>query len=370
MRRLAASDPLGEALAELHTDWRYAAEDTCATDGLCALACPVSIDTGPLTKRLRHARHDEGDERFSLWVVDRFGWLVTLARAGLRIGHILEHTIGGERLQRWSQRWGPRGVRWIHPMPPVSSRLATHKPQSVDAIFFPSCVSRVFGEPGDDAPPGRTVERIAARAGVSVWTPQEASGICCGMPFSSKGLDAAYRAAANRAVAELWRWSEGGRVPVLTDASPCAWTFKQAGSALSRENKEKFRNLTILDGIEFAHDVLLERLDVTPVRRTVALHPVCSVRKMGLEAKLLAVARACTDRVDVPVNSACCGMAGDRGFLFPELPQAALGPLVRELEALDYDDFFASSRSCEAGLVRITGKPYRSFWHLLDEASG
>jgi D-lactate dehydrogenase len=189
------------------------------------------------------------------------------------------------------------------------------------------------------------------------------------MPFSSKGLDAAYRAAANRAIAELWRWSEGGRVPVLTDASPCAWTLKQAGSALSRENKEKFRNLTILDGIEFAHDVLLERLDVTPVRRTVALHPVCSVRKMGLEAKLLAVARACTDRVDVPVNSACCGMAGDRGFLFPELPQAALGPLVRELEALDYDDFLASSRSCEAGLVRITGKPYRSFWHLLDEAS-
>ena len=190
------------------------------------------------------------------------------------------------------------------------------------------------------------------------------------MPFSSKGLDAAYRAAANQAVAALWRWSEGGRVPVLTDASPCAWTLKRVGSALTRDNKKKFRHLSILDGIEFAHDVLLERLNVMPVKRTVALHPVCSVRKMGLEAKLLAVARACTDRVHVPVNSACCGVAGDRGFLFPELPQAALGPLVRELEALDCDGFFTSSRSCEAGLVRITGKPYRSFWHVLDEASG
>ncbi len=370
MRRLVATDPMGPALAELRADWRYAAEDTCATDGLCALACPVSIDTGQLTKRLRRARLGEGEERFSLWVVERFGWCVTSARIALRIGHILERTIGGERLERWSHRWAPRGLRWIHPMPSLASKLSTRRPPTVDAVFFPSCVSRVFGEPGDDAPSGRTVERIASRAGLSVWTPQEAAGLCCGMPFSSKGLDAAYRSAANRAIAALWGWSDGGRVPVLTDASPCAWTLKRTGAVLNPENKEKFDRLTILDGIEFAHDVLLERLDVTALKRNVVVHPVCSVRKMGLEAKLLAVAKACTDRVDVPVSSACCGVAGDRGFLIPELPQAALGPLARELESMNCDGFFASSRSCEAGLTRVTGRPYRSFWQLLDEASG
>jgi len=369
MQRLAASDPLGETLAELRTDWRYAAEDTCATDGLCALGCPVSIDTGQLTKRLRRARHDEGDERFSLWIVERFDWLVTLARAGLHIGHLLERAVGGERLARWSQRWVPRGPRWIHPMPSVSPNLTARQPPKVDAILFPSCVSRVFGEPGDDSPPGRTIERIAARAGISIWTPREAAGFCCGMPFSSKGLDAAYRAAANRTVAALWGWSDAGRVPVLTDASPCAWTLKRIGGALDAENGKRFERLTILDGIEYAHDVLLERLDIVPMKRTVALHPVCSVRKMGLEAKLATLARACADGADVPVNSACCGVAGDRGFLFPELPQAALDPLAGELDASGYEGFYSSSRSCEAGLSRITGKPYRSFWHLLDEAS-
>ena len=43
----------GADVASLREAFEYDALDTCATDGLCALACPVSIDTGRLTKRLR-----------------------------------------------------------------------------------------------------------------------------------------------------------------------------------------------------------------------------------------------------------------------------------------------------------------------------
>ncbi len=369
MRRLDASDPFDPLLAELRAGWPFAAEETCATDGLCALACPVSIDTGRLTKRLRRARVDDGDERFSLWIVERFGWCVTAARAALRLGHLLSRAIGGERHEWLSRRLAPAGLNWIHPMPPLPRKPTRRRPETFDAVFFPSCVSRVFGEPGDTDPPGRLVERVSARAGLSVWTPREADGLCCGMPFSSKGLDAAYRAAANRAVAALWSWSDRGRVPVLTDASPCAWTLKGVAPVLTSENRNRFNGLTILDGIEFAHEELLGRLVLTPLDRRVAVHPVCSVRKMDLEAKLLAVASACANRVDFPLNSACCGMAGDRGFRIPELPEAALQPLRREIETSDYSDFFASSRSCEAGLTRVTGRPYRSFWRLLEEAS-
>ncbi|NIM00470.1 MAG: FAD-binding protein [Acidobacteria bacterium] len=369
MRRLHERDPSDPALAELQAGWRFAAEDTCATDGLCALACPVAIDTGRLTKRLRRARVDDGDERFSLWVVERFGWCVTAARTALRLGHLLSRVIGSERHERWSRRVAPRGLHWIHPMPPLPGRPARRRPDNVDAVFFPSCVSRVFGEPGDDSPPGRTVERVAARAGLSVWTPRDAHDVCCGMPFSSKGLDAAYRAAAHRTLDALWRWTDGGRVPVLTDASPCAWTLKEIGPVLTHESKRKFERLTILDGIEFAHDVLLDRLELTPLRHEVAVHPVCSVRKMGLETKLVELAGACSGGAAVPSSSACCGMAGDRGFLVPELPEAALQPLRQEIEAGGYFEFFSSSRSCEAGLTRVTGKPYRSFWRLLDDAT-
>jgi D-lactate dehydrogenase len=361
MRRLAAAAPAGdERLGSLQRDWPYAAEETCATDGLCALACPVSIDTGQLTKRLRAAQCDEGDERLSLWIVERFDWVERLARLGIRLGHVLERGIDPARLHRW----------WIRPMPPLAPKSRMRAKQEVDAVFFPSCVSRIFGEPLDNEPPGQTIERVAARAGLSVGTPHDVSGTCCGMPFSSKGLTAAYRVCANKAVATLWSWSREGRIPVVTDASPCSWTLKRVGPVLSRENKEKFERLTILDGIEFAHDVLLDRLETTRMRRAVALHPVCSVRKMGLETKLAAVARKCADRVEIPLASGCCGMAGDRGFLFPQLPAAALAPLCAELDALGCDDFCSSSRVCEAGLGRVTGKPYRSFWHVIDSATG
>ena len=41
-------------LAQLNKSYRYAGNETCATDGLCATSCPVKIDTGKLIKSLRH----------------------------------------------------------------------------------------------------------------------------------------------------------------------------------------------------------------------------------------------------------------------------------------------------------------------------
>ncbi|HMM34781.1 MAG TPA: FAD-binding and (Fe-S)-binding domain-containing protein, partial [Thermoanaerobaculia bacterium] len=53
MTRLEAEGTNAPLLAALEAEFPYAAVDTCAVDGLCATACPVSIDTGQLTKRLR-----------------------------------------------------------------------------------------------------------------------------------------------------------------------------------------------------------------------------------------------------------------------------------------------------------------------------
>ncbi|NUT10191.1 MAG: FAD-binding oxidoreductase, partial [Nonomuraea sp.] len=58
-RELAAAQAAGDhALAkELEAEYAYDAVDTCAVDGMCATACPVLINTGDLTKRLRADRH-------------------------------------------------------------------------------------------------------------------------------------------------------------------------------------------------------------------------------------------------------------------------------------------------------------------------
>ena len=45
------------------------------------------------------------------------------------------------------------------------------------------------------------------------------------------------------------------------------------------------------------------------------------------------------------------------------------GNVIAELDTLACDVFASSSASCEAGLRRVTGRPYRSFWSLLDRAA-
>ena len=88
---------------------------------------------------------------------------------------------------------------------------------------------------------------------------------------------------------------------------------------------------------------------------------------MRLAPRLEAVARALADEVVVPVGTTCCGMAGDRGLLHPELPESALRDVKTELEGRQVDACVSSNRTCELGLEQVTGRPYASFVFLLEE---
>jgi D-lactate dehydrogenase len=245
--------------------------------------------------------------------------------------------------------------------------------ETATAVYFPSCVTRVMGAPRDGpptAPLARTIVEVAARAGFKLHIPPDAAGACCGMPFSSKGLTEAHAIAANRAVERAWRWSGAGRLPVVVDASPCAWSFATCRAVLTRENGERFDAMRIEDSILWAHDTLLPRLAVRRRVPRVAIHPVCSVVKLGLTGKLTAVVQACADEVVLPIESGCCGFAGDRGFTHPELTEAATRAQARELVAAPPCNFYvSSSRTCEIGMSRATGRAFQSFWAVIDEAA-
>jgi D-lactate dehydrogenase len=220
---------------------------------------------------------------------------------------------------------------------------------------------------GDDAPQlVDTFVALAERAGVPVYVPLDAAGTCCGVPFSSKGYPEAHAIAANRAIANLWRWSDGGRLPVCVDTSPCTYGLLHARDALTDENRARLDALTILDGVAFVHDVLLPKLAVTKQDASAVLHPVCSLVKMGLVPKLEGLARACAGTVTIPADAGCCGFAGDRGFLFPELTASATRLEAEEAKEAGAAGHWSSSRTCEAGLSRATGARYRSFVHLVE----
>ena len=101
--------------------------------------------------------------------------------------------------------------------------------------------------------------------------------------------------------------------------------------ALPDEQREHLEKVQVIDSIEWVHDRLLGALEVQQGLASVALHPPCAAVQLGLEEKLRAVAEALSDEVLVPLGSGCCGMAGDRGLLHPELPSSALAGTAREL---------------------------------------
>ncbi len=128
---------------------------------------------------------------------------------------------------------------------------------------------------------------------------------------------------------------------------------------------------SILDSIEFLHDLALPRLSVRAKLEKIVLHPVCSLQKMKLYDKNLALARACAHEVLVPEGAGCCGMAGDRGFFVPELSQSALKEETASvLAAGKAQGYFASACTCESALSEATGLPYRSMAHLVQLATG
>jgi D-lactate dehydrogenase len=375
--RLASSGEDPATRRSLEAAFQYMGVDTCAADGLCATACPVSIDTGALIKRLRRQAHSPRAQALALGVARHLDRAEPVVRLGLRCGRALQALLGARALgalSRAAHRLTGRALpQWIEGMPlAAKSRLPATEPGPARAVYVPSCISRTMGrlpgEPGDFSLP-ELVVALAERAGVPVHIPAGVRGTCCGVPFASKGYADAHRHAVNAAIERFWDWSREGTLPVVLDTSPCAHGLRTCRPYLSPDNQARFDRLTLLDPVAFAHDLLLPGLTVRRKLGPVVLHPVCSVIKMDLAGKLQALAEACAERVIVPREAGCCGFAGDRGFLFPELTAAATRREAAELRGTPCAGHYSSSRTCEVGLARATGQVYRSVLYLLEAAT-
>ena len=88
---------------------------------------------------------------------------------------------------------------------------------------------------------------------------------------------------------------------------------------------------------------------------------------MGLEQKLIALAKLCARDVIV-AESNCCGFAGDRGFTFPELNRHGLRDLKSQITE-KVRNGYSTSRTCEIGLSLHSGIPFKSIVYLVDAAS-
>lgn len=360
---------------ELLQQYQYDGLDTCAVDGLCATACPVDINTGDLVKRLRRENHSEFANNVALLVAKNFKPIASAVKAGLHAGAGVNRLLGAATLAKLT-----KGVKEVIPAFPLWSNqlapaagMAAHMAkannfkENAAVVYFPTCISRTMGASGDSKK--STVETfisVSEKAGVGFLIPEDVQGSCCGQIFSSKGYSKAFAFKANETIEKVWQWTDAGRQPLVLDITSCTHTLQSCRPVLTPENKKKFDALRIIDSIDYIADFVLPHAHVARKKERVVLHPVCSLQKMGLEAKFLSIAKQLAEEVTVPVQAGCCGMAGDRGFLVPELTKSATLPEAQEVKQQTYDGYYSSARTCEMAMSEAVSKNYESILYLLD----
>lgn len=367
IRSLIATGSEPHIAAELVRSFSYSGDATCATDGLCAISCPVKIDTGKLIKNLR-AENIGSHDKIAGWIANNMNTVTASLRAGLNIVAFFQRILGSavlgalaggirkvsfNTIPAWN-KYMPAGSKKIKPVP-VTAENGKKK-----VVYFPSCINRSMGvsaEHRQEKQLSEVLMGLCSRAGYEVIFPDNLDNLCCGMAFLSKGYRKAGTKKSGELEAALLKASNNGEYPVLCDMSPCLFTMK--------ENMKS--GLRLYEPVEFILGFLLPNLKITPVNETVTVFPVCSMKKMGLEGKLAELANKCAKEVIV-ADTNCCGFAGDRGFTYPELNRHGLRNLKTQIpESVTHG--YSTSRTCEIGMSNNTGISFKSIIYLAEQAT-
>ncbi|WP_045746892.1 FAD-binding and (Fe-S)-binding domain-containing protein [Actinoplanes rectilineatus] len=361
-REIARARDAGDSALqrELEDDYGYDAVDTCAVDGMCQTACPVLIDTGDLIRRLRAENNSRVEQR--AWATAARHWDGTTRAASTALSVA---SAAPSALPASATAIGRRILKagtvpaWSAELPGGGSRRRPRAAAEPAAVYFPACVSTMFG-PAATGPGVRDAFlALCDAAGVAIRIPDGISSLCCATPWKSKGLTDGYAVMRAQVVPALREATDDGRLPIVVDAASCT-----EGLITLLDD-----NLTVVDAVAFVDREVLPHLP--PARRlaSMVVHPTCSSTQLGLNPALLRVAAAAAEQVIEPEDWGCCAFAGDRGLLHPELTASATAAESAALRQQPAANAYASvNRTCELGMTRATGQPYRHVLEILAEA--
>ena len=357
-------------LADFEGSYEYLGKEMCAADGMCQEKCPVKINTGELIKELRAGDVANAPKAAAaaVRIADSMGAVTAVVPPFLNAVDLARKVLGAGPLESISgllNKWSGRMIPTYNGyMPKGAPKLPGGLKEVSSAGPTPappkgSVTPPAGSDPlGADAAPADRLLSLATKAGWEVVTPDGLSGLCCGMMFGSKGFDAAAKSAADRTIAALEAASEGGRLPIICDTSPCTATLK---AALPAGSPLRF---ALHEPVGFVSTHLAPRLDFEKVAGRVAVHVPCSSKKMGATAAFEALVSKCAEEV-VPSGVPCCGMAGDRGMRYPELTGGAL----QHLQTAGCEAGVSTSRTCEMSLSNHSGIYFRGVLDLVDRAA-
>ncbi|MFI2104580.1 FAD-binding and (Fe-S)-binding domain-containing protein [Isoptericola sp. NPDC019693] len=389
LKELAVA-PEGER-EELAKAYEYWGVQTCAADSMCVEACPVGIDTGVVMKGHRARSNPAAVQKGGEALAGSWGPVVNVLRGALGVVEKVPTPVVRVASEV------ARGVVGTDVVPRVDGDLPGPGPRREEAdlavahapraVLFASCMGELFapadgGLPDDGRPVGAEAafRSLCERAGIGLAVPVGIGGLCCGTPWASKGLPDGAARMARQVLDALWTATRGGELPVVCDASSCTHGLVETPHHLSGQDAERFARLRIVDVVTFVRTDVLPALAARGVeietQDSVVVHPTCATVHLDAVDDLRAVAEAVADDAVVPAAWGCCGFAGDRGMLHPELTAAATHAEATEVAAGErvlpggrYDAYVSNNRTCEMGMTRATGRDYVHVLELLEAAT-
>ena len=356
--RSTGADP--DFLESLEKKFKYYADETCAGDGLCSTSCPMGINTADITHEVR--RKNPGSLAWNTgdFAAKHLSVVKSMLRGTLDLAYTGRSIVGEPCMSFLGKALHGAGLPlWTESLP-KSFKLKNIESQASDlkVVYFPSCINQTMGL--DRASKGmrplvEEMKSLLEKAGYEVIFPENRESLCCGTIWKSKGMADIAERKVRELEEALYKASCGGRYPVVCDQSPCLHRMKQC-----------ITKVKLYDSVEFIWDFLREKLEFHQINEPIALHVTCSTKHMKLDKMIYDLARLCSPDVLIPEGVGCCGFAGDKGMMTPELNAHGLRHLREQVQAKGIRTGYSNSRTCEIGLQTNSGIPYRSIVYLVN----
>jgi D-lactate dehydrogenase len=363
--RLKRSGEDPARLAEMEELFEYAGLATCAAGNVCALRCPVGIETGSMVIGERARRRTESQRRVAHHVGSHTVALERSMSFGVGAQALSRTIIGNgatDALAGLARKLTGGAVPRVSPAlrPGPGAPKATPTGNGEKIVYFPSCATRMFGAQTAEnglMPTTDAMVLLLQRAGYDPVVPEHSEGECCGQPFLSKGFPEEAERVGSRTRGEIDRLSGGGACVAVTDASTCA-----------KHMREHPGQTAVADSAEFLLAEVLPRLTITQKLPAVAVHHNCSAQRLKEQAAINTLAAAIAEKVVVLDAISCCGYAGDKGLFIPELNAHATRFGKAQIpEGCEMG--LSTVSTCATGLSERMGIPFFSIASLLEKVS-
>jgi len=340
---------------KLKSEYNFYTEMTCAVDGMCATGCPVNINTGEFVQDLRNQNSGRFGILVAAWISNHFGFTTKSIKFLLKILY-LNTKLFGSRVLDSTFIWANKTSKYKIPAWNTKIAAIRNIPKKNEYgngksfIYYPSCISRALGADAENQSLIDVMGQIAELAEIKLIIPDKIDDTCCSTPFSSKGFYTSEIDMFEKTISLLYEASDQGRISIVVDTSPCTYKFLHPSENISLEINSKWKKLKFIDMIPFLESATKDK-NIKPLDKEIVIHPTCSTQKMDHMLLMDTIAKRCAKKVILPENSNCCGFAGDRGMIIPQLTKNAVQFNKDQLTSEERKLVgYSSSRMCELGM--------------------